>query len=160
MRDSTPPPKPNTKRVFLLLCKAGLNKEETYTFVQELENMAAANLIARFESKLDSQGARYKAGLVDLWDQFRRERAMIWTLIGILGTADGWREGGNPVFEIDGKRVPVHRPGALARLAPPSKLADTEGARAWLADAVRITARWCDGLRRAAARGRLPGSVG
>jgi len=89
MRDSTPPPEPNTKRVFLLLCKAGLDKEEAYTFVQELENMAAANLIARFESKLDAQGARYEAGLVDLREQFRRERAIIWTLVGILGAAVG-----------------------------------------------------------------------
>lgn len=46
-------PSPDDKRVFLLLRKTGLNEDEAYTLVQELQNMAAANLIARFESKLD-----------------------------------------------------------------------------------------------------------
>ena len=30
-----------------------------YTLVQEVKNMAAANLIARFESKLDAQTAQF-----------------------------------------------------------------------------------------------------
>ena len=50
----TPAPAPDSKRVFLLLRKLGLGDDEAYTLVQEIENMAAANLIARFESKLDS----------------------------------------------------------------------------------------------------------
>ena len=49
------PPDPDDKRVFFLLRKTGLDEDEAYTLVQELQNMAAANLIARFESKMDAQ---------------------------------------------------------------------------------------------------------
>ena len=52
------PPKSDDKRIFLLLRKLGLDDEEAFTFFQELKNMAAANLIARFESKLDAQNAK------------------------------------------------------------------------------------------------------
>ena len=59
-----PLPAPDDKRLFLLLRKTGLNEEQTYTFVQELRNMAAENIIARFESKLDAaiqaQSTAYK----------------------------------------------------------------------------------------------------
>ena len=56
MPDTTP--NPDDKRVFELLCQLGLDPDKAYTFVQELQNMAAANLIARFESKLDAQNAK------------------------------------------------------------------------------------------------------
>ena len=53
---------PDDKRLFLLLLKLGLNEEEAYSFVQELQTMASANLIAQFqgamESKLDATNAR------------------------------------------------------------------------------------------------------
>ena len=56
MPDATgPPPAPGDRRLFLLLRKAGLGAEDAYTFVQELQNMAATNLIARFEAKLDAK---------------------------------------------------------------------------------------------------------
>ena len=55
---SAPTPAPDDKRVFLLLRKVGLAEDEAYTLVQEIQNMAAANLIARFESKLDAQNAK------------------------------------------------------------------------------------------------------
>ena len=45
--------------------------------------MAAANLIARFEAKLDAQTAELAA----LKDQLRRERAMLWAVIALLGAA-------------------------------------------------------------------------
>ena len=54
-------PSPDDKRVFLLLRKTGLEEEEAYTLVQELQNMAAANLIARFESKLEALGSQQSA---------------------------------------------------------------------------------------------------
>jgi hypothetical protein len=54
----TSTPAPDDKRVFLLLRKTGLDEDEAYTLVQEIQNMAAANLIARFESKLDAQNAK------------------------------------------------------------------------------------------------------
>ena len=60
---SAPTPAPDDKRVFLLLRKVGLAEDEAYTLVQEIQNMAAANLIARFESKLDAQGARFESRL-------------------------------------------------------------------------------------------------
>ena len=56
MPDTTP--NPDDKRIFELLCQLGLDPDKAYTFVQELQNMAAANLIARFESKLDAQNAK------------------------------------------------------------------------------------------------------
>ncbi len=47
-------PAADAKRIFLLLRQLGLEYEQAYTLVRELPNMAANNLIARFESKLDS----------------------------------------------------------------------------------------------------------
>ena len=80
---NTPPPVPDDKRLFLLLRKVGLGGDDAYTFVQELHNMAAANLIARFESKLDTLASE----LALQREQLRRERSMLWVLIGILGSA-------------------------------------------------------------------------
>jgi len=60
---SGPPPTPDDKRLFLLLRETGLSEDEAYTFVQELGDMAAANLIARFESKLDAQNAKLDSHL-------------------------------------------------------------------------------------------------
>lgn len=48
-------PQPDNRRLFELLCQLGLQPVQSYTFVQELKNMAAANLISRFESKLDAK---------------------------------------------------------------------------------------------------------
>ena len=56
--------------------------------------MAAANIIARFESKLESQTAglaakfdAQTAELAGLRDQLRRERAVIWMLVALIGAA-------------------------------------------------------------------------
>ncbi len=59
--EPTSVPAPDAKRLFLLLRGLGLDDEQAYTFVQEVDNMAAANLIARFESKLDAQNTRLDA---------------------------------------------------------------------------------------------------
>ena len=57
-------PDTDDKRLFLLLLRnTDLNEEEAYTVVQEIQNMAAANLIARFEAKLDAQKAELTAEL-------------------------------------------------------------------------------------------------
>ena len=61
MGDSSQPP--DDKRLFMLLQDAGLSAEQAYTFVQELRTMAAENVIARFESKLDAQTANMDAQL-------------------------------------------------------------------------------------------------
>ncbi len=59
--EPTSVPAPDAKRLFLLLRGLGLDDEQAYTFVQEVDNMAAANLIARFESKLDAQNTKLDA---------------------------------------------------------------------------------------------------
>ncbi|MDE0101846.1 MAG: hypothetical protein OXN89_05650 [Bryobacterales bacterium] len=58
-----PPPQPDSKRLFDLLLGLNMKPGSAYTFVQEVGNMAAANLIARFESKLDAQGSRFESKL-------------------------------------------------------------------------------------------------
>ena len=92
------PPRPDSKRMFDILVGLKMAPGSAYTFIQEVENMASANLIARFESKLDAQGERFEskldaqserfaAGLADLRYQIRRERAMLWAVIALLGVA-------------------------------------------------------------------------
>ncbi len=56
-----PTPQPDSKRMFDLLLGLKMEPEGAYTFTQEVGNMAAANLIARFESKLDAQNSRLEA---------------------------------------------------------------------------------------------------
>lgn len=87
-------PAPDDKRIFLLVRELGLGDADAYTFVQELQNMAAANLIARFESKLDAKFEALNAKFDGLKDQLqrerdhrRRERRITWTLVGLLGAA-------------------------------------------------------------------------
>ena len=62
MPDS-PPPQPDSKRLFDLLLGLKMEPGSAYTFTQEVGNMAAANLIARFESKLDARGERFESKL-------------------------------------------------------------------------------------------------
>ncbi|MDE0102211.1 MAG: hypothetical protein OXN89_07515 [Bryobacterales bacterium] len=81
------PPRPDSKRMFGILVGLKMAPGSAYTLIQEVENMASANLIARFESKLDAQGERFAAGLADLRYQIRRERAMLWAVIALLGVA-------------------------------------------------------------------------
>ncbi len=61
MPDAPPPIDPDDRPVFEALLAAGVAPELAYTALQSLRNMAAANLIARFESKLDAQNARLDA---------------------------------------------------------------------------------------------------
>ena len=51
MPTSTPP---SEDRVFELLRKTGLEPDEAFTLFAGIRDMASANLIARFESKLDA----------------------------------------------------------------------------------------------------------
>ena len=60
MPDS-PPPEPDSKRMFDLLLGLKMDPGGAYTFTQEVGNMAGANLIARFESKLEAQNAKIDA---------------------------------------------------------------------------------------------------
>ncbi len=51
-------PGPDEDRIFELLRKTGLAPEEAFTLFAGIRDMASANLIARFESKLDAQNAK------------------------------------------------------------------------------------------------------
>ena len=88
------PPAPDDKRIFLLARKMGLEAGDAYTFVQELQNMAAANLIVRFESKLDAKFEGLNAKFDGLKEELQRERdhrrlerRITWALVGLLGAA-------------------------------------------------------------------------
>ena len=80
MPTSTPPADPDSLAVLHALSRPDLSPEDAYNAMEGLRNMAAANLIDRFESKLD---ARFRA----LEAEIRSQRAMLWALIGILGAA-------------------------------------------------------------------------
>ena len=95
-------PDTDDRRLFLLLLrKTELDEEEAYTVVQEIQNMAAANLISRFEAKLDALNVRLDAGLraqsaeldAGLKAQSAELKAIRWVLglgmvsLGILLTA-------------------------------------------------------------------------
>ena len=60
----TPPP--DEDRIFELLRKTGLTPEEAFTLFAGIRDMAAANLIARFESKLDAHIAAQNAKIDSL----------------------------------------------------------------------------------------------
>lgn len=74
---------PDDKPVYDALREAGTGEDLAYTAVQRIRDMAAANLIAQLLSKFDSQTAM----LEDLRAQMKRERAMLWALIILLGAA-------------------------------------------------------------------------
>ena len=57
------PPQPDAKRLFDLLLDLNAEPGSANTLVHEVRNMAAANLIARFASKLDAQGSRFESKL-------------------------------------------------------------------------------------------------
>ena len=54
-------PDPDERHMFELLRKTGLAPEEAFTLFAGIRDMAAANLIARFESKLEALGAQQNA---------------------------------------------------------------------------------------------------
>ena len=56
-------PGPDEDRIFELLRKTGLAPEEAFTLFAGIRNMAAANLIARFESRLEALGTRFESKL-------------------------------------------------------------------------------------------------
>ena len=60
---TTAPREPDSSRVFALLLKLGMDPEDAYAFVQEVQSMAAENLIARFESRLETTANRLESKL-------------------------------------------------------------------------------------------------
>ena len=78
------PPEPDSSRLFALLLKLGLDPEDAYAFVHEVQHMASENLIARFGSKLDELAAGQKAELASLRAEVRSFRWFIAAAI-VLG---------------------------------------------------------------------------
>ena len=69
MADEATPvsPEPGCSRGFALLLELGLNPEDAFALVHEVQHMASENLIARFGSKLDELVAAQKAELSSHW---------------------------------------------------------------------------------------------
>ena len=49
----------DNERLYRLLCDLGLKDGDPYFVMETLQNMAADNLIARFEAKLDAQNSKF-----------------------------------------------------------------------------------------------------
>ncbi len=49
----------DNERLYRLLCDLELKDGDPYFFMETLENMAADNLISRFEAKLEAQNAKF-----------------------------------------------------------------------------------------------------
>lgn len=69
-----------------MLRKLGLDDEEAFTFFQELKNVAVANLIVRFESKLDVRNAKLDARDAKLDARDAKLDALRWVIgVGLAG---------------------------------------------------------------------------
>jgi len=72
------------------LVAAGVAAEDAYNAVQGVRNMAGQTILETLGAKIDAQNARFDAmtaGIAALQDQLRRERAMLWAVIALLGAA-------------------------------------------------------------------------
>ena len=61
MPDPAPVINPDEQPIFDALVDAGVEPKLAYTAIRSIRQLAAANIIARFESKLDSQNAKLDA---------------------------------------------------------------------------------------------------
>ena len=61
MPDSAPVINPDEQPIFDALVDAGVDPKLAYTAIRSIRQLAAANIIARFESKLDAQNAKLDA---------------------------------------------------------------------------------------------------
>ena len=73
----------DNERLYRLLCDLGLKDGDPYFVMETLQNMAADNLIARFEAKLDAQNTKLDA-------QNSKFNLLLWMLgvliaIGLVG---------------------------------------------------------------------------
>jgi len=97
MTTSTPPTDPDSLAVLHAISGGGLSPEDAYNALEGLRNMAGKNVVAVIEvqnAKLDAaikaQNARFdsvNAAIASLQEQLRRERAMLWAVIALLGAA-------------------------------------------------------------------------
>lgn len=97
MAAEVPPPGPDDKRLFDMLCAMGLAPGKAYTFVQELGNMAGHAITAALEihkaelsAKIDFQNAKIDAQNAKIDAQNSKLNMLMWligaavTVIGIL----------------------------------------------------------------------------
>ena len=93
MATSTPPTDPDGLAIHHALSRPGLDPEDVYNATQGIANMAGRTAVELLGAKIDAQSARFEARLearfAGLTEQLRRERAILWTLIAILGAAVG-----------------------------------------------------------------------
>lgn len=84
VQPSAPAPEPDASRAFGLLLKLGLEPEDAYAFVRDLQHMASENLIARFGSKLDALAKAQDTKLEAIRSELRTEtRSIRWVLGGV-----------------------------------------------------------------------------
>ncbi len=85
MPNHPPPVDPDDQPVFEALLAAGVEPGLAYTALQSIRYMAAANLIARFESKLDAQKVLLESKLDAQATQLKMLMWMIGAAVAILG---------------------------------------------------------------------------
>ncbi len=71
--------------IFLAFRGVGMEEETAYRVVKQIQDMAAANLIARFESKMDAQNAKIDAQTESTRRELRAVRWMLGVGLGLLG---------------------------------------------------------------------------
>ena len=117
---------PETSHIFTALLQLRLRPEDAYAFVEEMQSMASANLIARFESKLDALAATQSAEVSRLeskldaqMEALRSElRATRWVIGGVavllsliiaagqFGSAYGQAAGSPEILPAAGREAP------------------------------------------------------
>ena len=76
-----PSPEADTGRLFALLLQVGLQPEDAHEFVQNLQRMAAQNVIERFGSELEAQSKVQQAEVVAVQEDVKSIRWLIVALI-------------------------------------------------------------------------------
>ena len=88
MPTDTPPVDPDSLAVLHALSREGLSAEDAYNAVEGIRNMAAANLIERFEAKLeaklDAQNAKLDAQDAKFESLFGSLRWMLMAVLALL----------------------------------------------------------------------------
>ena len=85
MPETAPVLNPDDKPIYEALRAAGTPEDLAYTAVQRIRDVAAANLIARFESKLDALSAQQDAKLAALDTKLRMLLWMVPVAVAVIG---------------------------------------------------------------------------
>ena len=85
MPTSTPPADADSLAVLHALTREDLSPEDAYNAMEGLRNMAAANLIARFESKLEAQNTKLDAQNTQLETKLDAQNSQLASLRWMMG---------------------------------------------------------------------------